>query len=126
VTDGFLGPLFFVWFGASLDLHELGRHPALIGLGLALGTGAIVTHAATRLTGQPMAVGALAAAQLGVPVAAATIGSQSGLLIAGEPAALLLGASLTIAVAVLAGGAAVRIGLVDCGSGTAGPTTGDG
>jgi Kef-type K+ transport system membrane component KefB len=126
VTDGFLGPLFFVWLGASLDLRELGRHPALVGLGLVLGAGAIVTHAAMRLTGQPTAVGTLAAAQLGVPVAAATIGSQSGLLVAGEPAALLLGALLTIAVAVLAGGAAVRTGLVDRGSGTATPTTGDG
>ena len=29
VTEGFLGPLFFVWLGASLDLRELGRHPLL-------------------------------------------------------------------------------------------------
>src|SRR4029453_2579408 len=28
-TEGFLGPLFFVWLGASLDLRELGRHPSL-------------------------------------------------------------------------------------------------
>ena len=25
LTDGFLGPLFFVWLGASLDVHSLGR-----------------------------------------------------------------------------------------------------
>jgi hypothetical protein len=49
---------------------------------------------------------------LGVPVAAATIGSQLGVLQAGEPAALLLGALVTIGVAVLAGGLAVRTGLV--------------
>jgi hypothetical protein len=47
-----------------------------------------------------------------VPVAAATIGSQLGVLRPGEPAALLLGALVTIAVAVLAGGLAVRTGLV--------------
>jgi hypothetical protein len=54
----------------------------------------------------------LTAAQLGVPVAAATIGSQSGVLRPGEPAALLLGALLTIGVAVLSAGLAVRAGLV--------------
>jgi Kef-type K+ transport system membrane component KefB len=113
VTEGFFGPLFFVWLGASLDLRELSRHPSLIGLGLALGAGAVTTHAAMRLTGQPMAIAALTSAQLGVPVAAATIGSQLGLLKPGEPAALLLGALVTIAVAALCGGLAARAGLVE-------------
>jgi Kef-type K+ transport system membrane component KefB len=108
LTEGFLGPVFFVWLGASLDLTALGQHPALIGLGLALGAGAVLTHVATRVTGQPVPFGALACAQLGVPVAAATIGAQSGLLRPGEPAALLLGALVTIAVAVLAGSIAAR------------------
>jgi Kef-type K+ transport system membrane component KefB len=44
VTDGFFAPLFFVWLGASLDLRKLGRHPSMIGLGLALGTGAVLTQ----------------------------------------------------------------------------------
>lgn len=113
ITEGFFGPLFFVWLGASLDLRELGRHPVLIGLGLALGAGAVVTHAAMRLTGQPLPVGGLAAAQLGVPVAAATIGAQTGLLRPGEPAALLLGALLTVGVAVLCGSLSARAGLVE-------------
>ena len=108
VTEGFLGPIFFVWLGASLDLRALAAHPALIGLGLALGAGAVLTHVAMRLTGQPVAFGALACAQLGVPVAAATIGARSGLLRPGEPAALLLGALLTIGVAVIAGSLAAR------------------
>jgi Kef-type K+ transport system membrane component KefB len=116
ITGGFLGPLFFVWLGASLDLRELGRHPSLIGLGLALGAGAVATHAAMRLTGQPIAIAALTCAQLGVPVAAATIGSQLGLLEPGEPAALLLGALVTVAVAVLCGSLAARAGLVDKGA----------
>jgi hypothetical protein len=98
----------------------------MIGLGLALGTGAVVTHAAMRLTGQPTAIAALTAAQLGVPVAAATIGSQSGLLRPGEPAALLLGALLTIAVAVLSPGLAARTGLVDDSSHKAPPTASSG
>jgi hypothetical protein len=65
-----------------------------------------------RLTGQPLPIGALASAQLGVPVAAATVGSQLHLLEPGEPAALILGALVTIAVASVSGGLAVRAGLV--------------
>jgi hypothetical protein len=69
-----------------------------------------------RLTGQPLPIGALASAQLGVPVAAATVGSQLHLLEPGEPAALILGALVTIAVASLSGGLAVRAGLVTAAS----------
>jgi Kef-type K+ transport system membrane component KefB len=126
LTEGFLGPLFFVWLGASLDLRELGRHPALIGLGVALGAGAVATHAAMRLTGQPLPAATLTAAQLGVPVAAATIGSQSGARSPGEPAALLLGALVTIGVAVLSAGLAVRAGLVEPTAAPGGAPTADG
>ena len=80
LTDGFLGPLFFVWLGASLDVRALGRHPSLILLGVALGVGAVAVHAAMRLTGQPVPVRCSSAAQLGVPVAAATLGARTGLL----------------------------------------------
>jgi Kef-type K+ transport system membrane component KefB len=104
ITEGFLGPLFFVWLGASLNIRALGTHPKLILLGVALGAGAVVAHVAMSVTKQPIAVGALCAAQLGVPVAAATLGTQLGLLPAGQPAALILGALITIAVATLSGG----------------------
>jgi Kef-type K+ transport system membrane component KefB len=113
LTEGFLGPLFFVWLGASLDLRELGRHPSLILLGFALGASAVAVHAAMRATGQPTPIAAMTSAQLGVPVAAATIGSQLHLLRPGEAAALILGAVVTIAVAVLSGGWAARAGLVE-------------
>jgi Kef-type K+ transport system membrane component KefB len=104
LTDGFLGPLFFVWLGASLDIRALAHHPALIVLGAALGLGAAAVHAAMRLTGQPVPVALLSAAQLGVPVAAATLGARTGVLHPGEPAAIVLGALLTIAIAVPAAG----------------------
>ncbi|WP_082369460.1 cation:proton antiporter domain-containing protein [Arthrobacter sp. ERGS1:01] len=104
VTEGFLGPLFFLWLGASLNLHELAGHPRMILLGLALGTGAIAVHGVTRFFGQPLPLGVLAASQLGVPVAAATIGIQQNLLSPGEPAALVLGALITIAAATAAAG----------------------
>jgi Kef-type K+ transport system membrane component KefB len=112
VSDGFFGPLFFVWLGASLNLRDLGHRPSFIVLGLALGAGAVLAHALMRLIGQPVAIGMLAAAQLGVPVAAATVGSQLHLLEKGEAAALILGALVTIVVAAIAGGLAVRAGFV--------------
>jgi Kef-type K+ transport system membrane component KefB len=113
VTDGFLGPVFFVWLGAELDLRELGQHPQMTVLGLALGVGAAVTHLVPLALRQPAPLGLLAAAQLGVPVAAATIGSKTGVLEPGEASALMLGAVVTIGLAVLGGGLAVRAGLVD-------------
>jgi Kef-type K+ transport system membrane component KefB len=111
LTEGFLGPLFFVWLGASLNLRDLGSHPKFVLLGIALGLGAVAAHLAMRLARQPAPVGLLAAAQLGVPVAAATVGTQLGVLRPGEPAALILGALVTIAVAVVGGGLAARAGL---------------
>ena len=112
LTDGFLGPLFFVWLGASLDLRELGSHPSKIALGAALGLGAVVTHGIMKVTKQPVSLGLLACAQLGVPVAAATLGTQLHLLQPGEPAALILGALITIGIATGAGALAARAGLV--------------
>jgi len=123
LNDGFLGPLFFVWLGASLSLGDLVTHPELILLGLALGVGALVAHLAARLFRQPLPLGAMAAAQLGVPVAAATVGQQTHVLAPGESAALILGALVTIAGLAVASGIAARRGFVtpdaagDSGSG---------
>jgi Kef-type K+ transport system membrane component KefB len=108
VTEGFFAPLFFVWLGASLDLRALGTRPTLILLGLLLGVGALLSHALARLSGLSLDLSSLAAAQLGVPVAAATLGTSLGVLAPGESAALILGALVTIAVATVAGGMAAR------------------
>jgi Kef-type K+ transport system membrane component KefB len=103
ISEGFFGPLFFVWLGASLQVRELGERPEFIGLGVGLGFGAVLAHCAGRAFGQPLTLGAMAAAQLGVPVAAATLGTELKLLAPGEPSALILGALLTIAVTSIAG-----------------------
>lgn len=108
VTEGFLGPLFFIWLGASIDLRDLAHRPSFITLGVLLGLAAVAAHAALRLIGQPFPLAALAAAQLGVPVAAATVGSQLHLLQPGESAALILGALTTIAVATAGAAVAAR------------------
>jgi hypothetical protein len=50
----------------------------------------------------------LAAAQLGVPVAAATVGGQLGVLEPGEGAALVFGALVALAVTVAGGSLAAR------------------
>jgi Kef-type K+ transport system membrane component KefB len=108
ITEGFFSPLFFVWLGASLQVRELVSHPKLILLGVGLGLGAVLAHCAGRLLGQPLTLGVLSAAQLGVPVAAATIGTQEHLLVAGEASALIFGALLTIAATSIAGALAAR------------------
>jgi Kef-type K+ transport system membrane component KefB len=108
LTDGFLGPLFFVWLGASLNIRDLGRHPSYILLGVCLGLGAVLAHVSMVLTRQPVSISVLAAAQLGVPVAAATLGAQSHLLRPGESSALLFGALITIGVSTLASHVAPR------------------
>jgi Kef-type K+ transport system membrane component KefB len=97
LNDGFLGPLFFVWLGASLSVRSLGAHPQLILLGLALGAGALLAHLAMAIFRQPVSLAMMSAAQLGVPLAAATIGQETHLLAPGEPAALILGALVTVA-----------------------------
>ena len=110
VTEGFFGPVFFVWLGTSLDLRALGARPALVLLGILLGLAAVASHAAARVLGQPLSLATLAAAQLGVPVAAAAVGVQLHVLAPGEPAALLLGALVTVVLTAVAASWAARQG----------------
>jgi Kef-type K+ transport system membrane component KefB len=108
ITEGFFGPLFFVWLGASLQVRELGSHPKFILLGVGLGLGGALAHCAGRLLGQPLTFAVMSCTQLGVSVAAATIGTQRHLLAAGEASALMFGALLTIAFTSIAGTLAAR------------------
>ena len=102
ITEGFFGPLFFVWLGASLDLRTLAGHPQMILLGIVLGTAAVAAHLASRFARLPWSQSIASAGQLGVPVAAVTLALQSGSLAAGEDAAIILGALVTIATSALA------------------------
>jgi Kef-type K+ transport system membrane component KefB len=108
VTEGFFGPLFFVWLGAGLQLRDVADHPSMIVLGLCLGAGATLAHLAPLALRQPAPYALLAAAQLGVPVAATTIGTQLVLLRPGEGAALILGALVALGVTVTGGSLAAR------------------
>jgi len=108
VTEGFFGPLFFVWLGAGLDVRDLWHHPSLAVLGVCLGLGAVTAHLVAVLLRQPAPYALLASAQLGVPVAAATVGRQLGVLRAGEGSALVLGALIVLAATVVGGSLAAR------------------
>ena len=106
VTEGFLGPIFFIWLGATIDLGALFSHPKLILLAVGLAAGTLLIHAAARLVGQPLPLALLAAAQLGVPVAAVTLGTQNHLLVPGEGGAILAAALVTVGIATAAGSVA--------------------
>jgi len=108
VSEGFFAPLFFVWLGASIGLRGLIEHPWMILLGAALGAAALVAHLASRATGLPWLLAVMSTGQLGVPIAAVALGLQSGLLVPGEDAAILLGAVLSVFVTTVAGGAYAR------------------
>jgi Kef-type K+ transport system membrane component KefB len=109
LTEGFFAPIFFVWLGASLDLRQLAQHPSAITLGLALGVAAAVVHGMFVLTGQPWPVAVVTSAQLGVPVAAATLGTTLDVLRPGENTALLLGALVTVALTAALSGRLARV-----------------
>ncbi len=122
LTEGFFSPLFFVWLGSSINLRELGTHPAGIALGVVLGVVSVLVHASMVVTRQPLPVAASTAAQLGVPVAAVTLGTTLGLLHDGEPAALMLGALITIAATVAFNGRLAMLARRDAPAKTAGTT----
>lgn len=108
ITEGFFGPLFFVWLGASLDLRAFVGHPLMILLGVVLGLGAVAAHLAARAAGLPWLQAVAAAGQLGVPVAAVALGIQTGTLLPGEGSAILLGALVTVGTSAVAIGVLAR------------------
>ncbi|GDY33800.1 cation:proton antiporter [Gandjariella thermophila] len=108
VTDGFLAPVFYVWLGATLDLRALAGQPRMLVLAALLAGGTLAVHAAAGFLGQPVTLSVLAAAQLGVPVAAVTIATTGHLLTRGEDAAILAAALVTILAAGTAGALASR------------------
>ncbi len=101
VTEGFFAPLFFVVLGAQIDIRALVSDPNLLLLAAALFAGALVTHLSGVLFKLPAKFALASAAQLGVPTAAIAIGQQTGVLSAGQAAAIMLAALLTIGVTLV-------------------------
>lgn len=98
LTEGFFGPVFYVWFGASLDLRALAGDREMLLLGVLLGLGAVLAHAAGALLRQPLSLAVLSAGQMGVPVAAVTVAHRYGVLEPGADGAILLGMVVVVAV----------------------------
>lgn len=98
VGDGFLTPVFFVWLGASVDLRQLGSHPRMFLLAAALVGASFLVRLVLVPLRQPLSLALLSGAQLGVPIAAVTIGTRADLLDPGEGGALLAAALVSVVV----------------------------
>jgi Kef-type K+ transport system membrane component KefB len=96
--EGFLVPVFFVTLGAKLQLGALMDDSRNLVLTGALAAGTLLVHlTVAMLLRLPVGGGLLATAQLGVPAAAASLGLTTGLLGAGQAAAVLAAALASLA-----------------------------
>jgi Kef-type K+ transport system membrane component KefB len=106
VAAGFLVPVFFVVLGASLNVRALVQTPKDLELAAALIVGMIAVHVlAGILIRAPVFAALIVTAQLGVPVAVVKLGLASGLFKAGEGAAIIFAALVSLG--VCAAGAAM-------------------
>lgn len=91
----------------------------MVVLGIALGVAAVTAHVAARAAGVPWLLTLVSAGQLGVPIAAVTLGIETGVLLPGEDAAILLGAVVTVVVVVAAATTVARRAAAPPGAGVA-------
>ena len=96
VSEGLFAPIYFVWLGASINIRQTFHSRDTIILAVLLCLGALVVHLPSTLFGQPKRNIFLASAQLGIPAAAVTLGSENHLLSAGQSGAIMLSALVTI------------------------------
>jgi Kef-type K+ transport system membrane component KefB len=97
IAAGFFVPLFFVVLGAKLDLRAVAHHPSLLELTGLLTVANLAVHAlAAVVSRQALPSSVAATAQLGLPAGVVTLGLQHGVLNAGQGAAILLAALITI------------------------------
>ena len=102
LTEGFFGPVFFVWVGASLDLRAVWSHPSTLVLGAALGLAAVIVRLPLIATGMSKSAALASCAQIGVPIAVVAAASEAGTLGPGEGVSILIGALITIVVVSVA------------------------
>ena len=102
IGQGFFIPLFFVMLGAGIDLRALFRSAQDIRLLILLVVAGVGAHVVAALMHRlPFSHGLLASAQLGVPVAVASIGLQTHQLLPSEAAAVVGSSVVTLAVAAI-------------------------
>jgi len=105
VSEGLFSPIFFVLLGAGINVSAMAGSPSLIGLALLLGLGAIAAHLAPVLFGSKPLLAVASSAQLGVPAAAVSIGLSNHSMSAGQAAAVMLAALITLAATAIAAAA---------------------
>jgi Kef-type K+ transport system membrane component KefB len=97
LAEGFFVPFFFVTLGAKLDFRSLassGSDVALVGM---LVAAILVCHVAVaRVMRMPLGAGLLASAQLGLPAGVVALGLTEHILKAGQGAAIIASALLTL------------------------------
>ena len=99
VANGFLVPVFFVVLGASLDVSALLKDPTELELAGALIVGMTAVHLlAGMLIRAPVPTALIVTAQLGVPAAVVKLGLAQGLLHAGEGAAIIAAALVSLGI----------------------------
>jgi Kef-type K+ transport system membrane component KefB len=99
IAEGFFVPAFFVLIGSELDLRALAGDPPAILLALVMAASGVAIHlAAGRVVATPpwSGFGLAAAAQLGLPAAAASLGLGTGALSPAVAAAIMLSGCLTV------------------------------
>jgi Kef-type K+ transport system membrane component KefB len=96
VSEGLFTPIYFIWLGASINIRQTFHSGDTIVLAILLCLGALIAHVPSALFGQPKRNILLASAQLGIPAAAVTLGSENHVLTAGQSGAIMLSALITI------------------------------
>jgi Kef-type K+ transport system membrane component KefB len=96
VSEGLFTPIYFVWLGASVNIRQTFHSRDTIILAILLCLGALLAHLPSALFGQPKRNIFLASAQLGIPAAAVTLGSQNHIISPGQAGAIMLSALVTI------------------------------
>jgi Kef-type K+ transport system membrane component KefB len=98
--EGFFVPLFFVVLGAQIDVRSLLQSSSDLWLLALLAAGAATAHVLTaKIVRLPIGDGLVATAQLGVPAAVASVGLSTGVLRAGQGAAVIGAAAVSLFVA---------------------------
>ncbi len=102
IGNGFLVPWFFVVLGARVDMHALLTSRSNVLLALAIvGLATVVHLTAAVAMRQPLAMGLVATAALGVPAAVVEIGLNRNLISPGQGAAIIAATLGMIAVSVV-------------------------
>jgi Kef-type K+ transport system membrane component KefB len=97
LAEGFFVPFFFVTLGAKLDFRSLESSRSDVALVGLLAVAIVVCHVAVaRVMRMPLGAGLLACAQLGLPAGVVALGLTEHILKAGQGAAIIAAALLTL------------------------------